>query len=179
MINLFDVQDKKVVPSIHCYGIPWLKKIMDSFPNDYIEIYKYIFYHTCPDSTLNPYLNHPEESREDTILSDLKPTFYLEDLLIATTIEKCKQMYETPTLRSLKAAKRGVEKIATYLDQTEITDGKDGNGMQYDKFMSKIADYNKQYKDLEQELQKEQAIVRGGAKIRYDQLSGYVNTKEE
>ena len=179
MINLFDVNDKKLVPSIHCYGIPWLKRIMDNFPKEYIDIYKYIFYTTCPDSTLNPYVNMPEETREAIIITDIKPTFWLEDLMIIDTMEKCRKMYETPTFRAWRAAKKGVDKIADWLDVTEITEGKDGSGTLYNTYMSKIADYNKQYKDLEEELHKEQAKVRGGAKIRYDQMPGYTDTKAD
>ena len=178
MIPLFDVRDKKVVPSIHCFGIPWLKKVMDSFPDDYIEIYKYIFYLTCPDSTMNPYLNLPEEQREEVILADLKPTFYLEDLLILETIEKCKTMYATPALRSFIGAKKMVDKIGKYLDETEITEGKDSNSMAIDRYMSKLSDYWDTYRKMEGELHKEQSTVRGGVKVRYDQLPGYVNTKE-
>lgn len=179
MIALFDVHEKKVVPAAAVYAIPWLKRIMDLFPDEYIEIYAYIFFLTCPDKSMNPYRNHPEALRESIILSDLKPTFYLEDLVIEDTIRRCKEMYETTTLRSYIAAKKGVEKISAYLDETEITDGKEGNGMLYDKYMSKIADYNKQYKDLEKELEEEQAKVRGGASVPYWQRPGYEDRKKE
>ena len=93
MIPLFDVSDKKIVPSSHCYNIPWMKEIMDLFPNEYIQIYSYAFYTTCPDSTMNPYWNIPEDTRESVILADLKPTFYLDDMRIEAFVNRCKEMY--------------------------------------------------------------------------------------
>ena len=179
MIPLFDVQDQRVVPSVHCYAIPWLKKIMDHFPNDYLEIYKYIFYLTCPDSTLNPYRNIAEDDRDTVLLADLKPTFYLEDLLILETIERCKKMYETPVLRAFVGAKKMLDKVATYLDVEEITDGQEGNATTIRGIMKELPDYWNTYRKMEEELNKDQAKVRGGNKIRYDQMPGYTNSKED
>lgn len=124
MINLFDISNGKPVPSVHCFNIPWLKKVMDVFPKDYMQIYAYIFYLTCPDSTMNPYTNKPEGEREQIIISDLKPTFDIEDPIILQTIERCRKMYETPILRAFMGAKKALDRIGQYLDESEITDGK-------------------------------------------------------
>lgn len=179
LIQLFDVQDKKIVPSVNCYMIPQLNVIIETFKKDYLKILYYIFCTTCPNGT-NPYVNVDEEHKEEVILSDMKPfEFDLEDRLIIKAQEKCRELYETPSLRLYIAAKKGVDKVAKFLDDNEITTGKDGNAMAYNTYLSKISDYNKQYKDLEKDLLEEQAKVRGNSKIRYDQTPGYKNTKED
>lgn len=178
LIQLFDVHDKKVVPSASTHMVPELERIITTFPNNYLKVLYYIFCTTCPDGT-NPYVNIDEDLKEQVILADLKPDFDLEDQVIIIAQEKCRELYTTPTLRACMAAKRGLDKISKFLEDNDITSGKDGNGMLYNTYMSKIGDYNKQYKDLEKEVLEEQAKVRGGQKLRYDQMPGYKNLKED
>ena len=59
IVRLFDVQNNKVIPSEHCYALPFLKKIMDEYPDTYMQVYQYIFYLSCPDPDLNPFFNLP------------------------------------------------------------------------------------------------------------------------
>jgi len=179
MINLFDISNGKPVPSIHCMMIPQLKRIKDTFPQDYLQIYYYIFSLTCPDSTMNCYCNKPETEREQIIIADLKPTFDLEDPIITSTIEWCKKMYETPTLRAFLGAKKALDRVADYLADTEITDGKDGSSMTIDRYMTKLSEYRKAYKDAESDLQEEQAKVRGNSYLRYDQRPSYRDMKTD
>lgn len=180
IIPLFDMENGIVVPSSHCHAIPWLKKIMDVFPKDYLEIYKYIFYLTCPDGVLNPYYNKAEHEREEAILEDLKPTFYIEDLIIVETIRKCHEMYETPTLRAYRGAKRAYDRVATYLSETEITEGKDGTANIIKDYMKSLKDFRETCMSMEKALQEEQIKVRGDGYARYDQKPSYKSmTKDD
>lgn len=179
MIPLLDVSNGKIVPSVHTYNIPWLKRIIENFPEEYLQVYSYIFYKTCPDGTLNPYVRLEEEAREDVILADLKPTFWVEDLMILDTIERCKAMYETPVLRAFVGAKKMIDKMARYLSEQEITEGKEGNAATIRGIMKELPDHWAAYRKWEEELNKEQAKVRGNARIRYDQLPGYKDSKAE
>lgn len=181
MIQLFDVKDKKVVPSTNTYLIPELNAIIESFPDDYLSILAYIFFTTCPDGT-NPYVNLDENIKEDVILADLKPSWHeigVEDELIIAAQEKCRKLYATPTLRSWMGAKKMLDRIGEYLDQNEITDGKDSNGMLIDRYMSKLGDYHDTYKKMDNELKEEQSKVRGDVKIRYDFKPGYRDSKAD
>lgn len=170
MINLFDLSNNRVIPSIHCHRIPWLKRIMEEFPEEYLDIYAYIFALTCPDSTMNPYVNLAEEEKEAVIVADIKPKFSLEDDMILDTIERCKKLYETPVLRAFKGAKRMLDKIAVYLDNESIIDGKDGNAMTIKSFMKELPDYWDTYRKMENILKEEQAKVRGSVRLAYDQI---------
>lgn len=179
MIPIFDMVGGKPVPTLHCQFIPTLKAIRDNFPDDYLKVYAYVFYKTCPDGTMNPYVNVAEEQREEMIISNIKPDSWLEDMSVLQAIDTCEKMYETPTLRAFKAAKKMIDKVAKYLDEQEITDGKDGNGMLIDKFMKSLSDYKDLYDKLEVALREEQAVSRGKVKVAYDMTQGYTNTKGE
>lgn len=179
IIPLFDVENDVVKPTVHCHAIPWLKKIMDNFPNEYIEIYKYIFYMTCPDGTLNVYYNRPEETREEEIIHDLKPDFWIEDEIIQQAIAKCKKMYETPTLRAYVGAKRAYDRVATYLAETEITEGKDGTANIIKDYMKSLKDFRETCVSMEKALQEEQIKIRGDGYQRYDQKPSYKNLMKD
>lgn len=175
IIPLFDIENEVVKPTLACHTIPQLKAIMDLFPDEYLEIYKYIFYLTCPDGTLNVYYNRPEDTREGEILQELKPKFYPEDMKIQEAIAKCKQMYETPTLRAFIGAKKAYDRVAEYLANTEITEGKDGTANIIKDYMKSLKDFRETYTFMEKALQEEQVKVRGDGYMRYDTKPGYKN----
>lgn len=179
MIQLFDIQDKRVVPHANCYLIPELKSVIEYFKSDYLKVLSYIAFMTVPDSS-NPYFNTEESTKEEIILLDLKPyTFYVEDLLILKAIDKCNFLFSTPTLRAFMGAKKALDRVGQYLATTEITDGKDGSAMTIDRYMSKLAEYTDTYTTMENKLKEEQAKVRGSIKLRYDQKPGYSDTKSD
>lgn len=178
MIQIFDIQEQRVVPAPACYMVPELADIVTVFPDEYLKVYQYIFGMTCTDST-NWYRNLPELEREDVLIADISPfEFSIEDSIIQKAIEKCNQLYETPTLRLAKAAKKKIDDIAMFLATTEIETGKDGNAMDIDRFMKAMLDYQKLYKALEGEVEKEQSKARGAIRRAYDQSPGYRNLKE-
>ena len=39
IVRLFDIQNNKVIPSEHCYALPFLKKIMEAYPDTYMQVY--------------------------------------------------------------------------------------------------------------------------------------------
>lgn len=180
IIPLFDFENEVVKPTVHCHALPFLKRIIDQFPHDYLEIYKYIFYLTCPDATLNVYYNRPEDQREQEILHDLSPEFDVEHPTILDTIDKCKKMYETPTLRAFIGAKKAYDRVANYLSDTEISEGKDGTANIIKDYMKSLKDFRETCSHMEKALQEEQIKVRGQGYMRYDQAPHYKSlTKDD
>src|SRR5687767_6233635 len=100
IIHLFEVTNGELKPTRHCYALKFLKVIMDKFPNDYIEIYKYIFYMTCPDPVNNPYFNFNEIMKEQEIIRSNEMFFDTEEPEIIIALTMCKKMYETPTVKA-------------------------------------------------------------------------------
>lgn len=178
MIQLFDVQEKRVIPAIACYLIPELKAIMDLFPDEYLKIYQYIFGMTCPDST-NWYINLEESRKEDVILSDIKPyKFYIDDMKIALAIKKCEMLFETPSMRIVQGAKMMLDEMGRNL-RNPLTFGKEGNATDMRGIMKEIRGYRQDYVEMENALKEEQAKVRGSMKLRYDQKPDYVDLKAD
>lgn len=170
IVKLFDVQNEVVIPTEHCYTLKALKDIMDEYPEDYLKIYQYLFYMTCPNPDINPFFNVPEVDKEDQILYQIEAEFSTEDETIFIALEFCKRMYETPTSRAYEGIKKALDKIAKYMSNVTITDGKDGNINQV-RAMAKDFDGIRQsfkgaYKDLQDE---QQSKVRGGQGLAYDE----------
>lgn len=170
IVKLFDVQNGVVIPTEHCYTLKSLKDIMDEYPEDYLKIYQYLFYMTCPNPDINPFFNVPEIDKEDQILKEIEAEFSTEDESIFIALEFCRRMYETPTSRAYEGIKKALDKIAKYMSNVNITDGKDGNINQV-RAMAKDFDGIRQsfkgaYKDLQDE---QQSRVRGGQGLAYDE----------
>jgi hypothetical protein len=167
-IKLFDIQGGKVVPTEHCHIIPFLKRIMDEYPDNYLSIYAYLFYMSCRSSE-NPYFNRPQEELQEEILKDLEAQFDPEDRLIRMALDKCKSMYETPTVRAYNGIVNMLEKLAFYMETQTITDGRDGNITAIISAAKNFDSIRKSFKGVAKDLEEEQSSrARGGQKLSYD-----------
>jgi len=169
IIKLFEVQNNVVIPTEHCYTLKALKDIMDEYPDDYLKIYQYLFYMTCPNPDMNPFFYTPDVDKEHLIMTQIEGEFSTEDDSVFTALKFCERMYETPTSRAYDGMRTALDRIARYLSTTQITDGKDGNIGQI-RALAKDFDSIRQsfkgaYKDLQEE---QQSKVRGGQGLAYD-----------
>jgi len=170
-IKLFDIQNGKVIPTEHCYTLKTLQVLMDEFPDDYMKIYEYLFYMTCPNPDLNPFFHLVESDKEDIIMNEINGDFSLEEPLILVALDFCRKMYETPTSRAYEGIKIALDNIARYMRNTQITDGRDGNIGQIRAMAKDFDDIRQSFKGAYKDLQDEQkGRVRGGAGLAYDQL---------
>lgn len=170
MIELFTVEDKIVRPTVHCHTISWLKRIMDEHPDDHVKVYAYLFYMTCPNEQLNPYFNLPEEDKEQTIMQDIEAQFSSEEDAIIEALEKCHQMYETPTMRAYKGMSSMIERLAKYMNDTPIVHGRDGNINSLLAAAKNFDSIRNSFKGVAKDLQEEQKASRrrGGGQGAYD-----------
>jgi len=170
MVKLFDIANGVVVPSEHCYTLKDLKAIMENFPDNYVDVYSYIFYMTCPNPELNPFFDVVEHEREELVMRQLNPTFTAEDAVIIRAIKLCQKLYETPTLRSYMGIKKMLDRLAAYMETAPIESGRDGNINSLVNTAAKFEDIRQSfkgtYKDL---LEEQQSTVRGGQNLAYDQ----------
>lgn len=170
MIKLFDIKNGKVIPTEHCYSLTFLRRIMEKYPEDYLSIYLYLFYMTCPDPALNPFFHLTEEDKEDIILEEVDAQVSLEDDIILIALDRCKQLYETETSRAYYGIKKMLDRLSVYMGNTDITDGRDGNISQLINAAQKFDAIRQSYKGVLKDLQEEQKMnVRGAQKMAYDQ----------
>ena len=169
IIKLFDVQNNVVVPTEHCYTLKALKDVMDEYPDDYLKIYQYLFYMTCPNPDMNPFFYTPDIDKENLIMQQIEGEFSTEDDTVFTALQFCQRMYETPTSRAYKGIASMLDRLARYMEVTTITAGRDGN---INSLISAAKNYEAirqsfkgAYKDLQEE---QQSKVRGGQGLAYD-----------
>lgn len=171
IVKLFDIQNSELVPTEHCYALDFLKSIMDEYPDSYLSIYKYLFYMTCPSPDMNPFFHLPENDKEEIIIEESSMEDSPEDPKIKFALDRCEAMYQSPTHRAYLGIKKALDNMATYMANTQITDGRDGNISQI-RAVAKDFDAIRQsfkgaYKDLQDE---QQTSVRGGQGLAYDQM---------
>jgi hypothetical protein len=167
--RLFDVQNGVVVPTEHCYTLKALKDIMDNYPEDYLKIYLYLFYMTCPNPDMNPFFHTPEIDKESIILQEIEAEFSPEDSDIFVALQFCQRMYETPTSRAYKGMASMLDRLARYMETTSITAGRDGNINSLVAAAKNFDQIRASFKGVYKDLQDEQSSkVRGGQGLAYD-----------
>jgi hypothetical protein len=170
MIRLFDIQNQQVVPTEHCYTLKFLKDIMDEYPDEYLNIYAYLFYMTCPNPDLNPFFDVPEMDKEELVLREVAADFSTDDDLIVAAMKRCEKLYQTPTYRAYMGMKSMVDRLATYMETTDIEHGRDGNITALINAAAKFDQIRQSFKATYKDLQDEQqSSVRGGQNLAYDQ----------
>jgi len=169
LIKLFDVQNNIVVPTEHCYTLKALKDIMDEYPTEYLKIYLYLFYMTCPNPDLNPFFHTPDIEKENIILNEIEAEFSTEDKSIFIGLAFCKKLYETPTSRAYKGMASMLDRLATYMETTVITAGRDGNINSLISAAKNFDQIRVSFKGVYKDLKEEQSSkVRGGIGLAYD-----------
>lgn len=170
MVRLFDIQNGQVVPSEHCYTLKTLSDIIVEYPLDYLKVYAYVFYMTCPNPDLNPFFDVPESDKEELILAEVDAEFSTDDDAIVDAIKFCEKLYQTPTYRAYMGMKSMVERLGKYMETTEIEHGRDGNITALINAAAKFDQIRQSFKATYRDLQDEQqSQVRGGQNLAYDQ----------
>lgn len=169
MVKLFDVQNNKVIPTEHCFTLYFLKNIMDEYPDEYLKIYAYLFYMTCPNPDLNPFFHFREEDKEEVILQEVGAEFSPEDDLIAHALEICRKMYETETSRAYYGIKKALDNLGEVLATEKPTFGRDGSAVALLRIAKEFDSVRQSYKGVYKDLMDEQQTqVRGAQRLAYD-----------
>ena len=171
IVRLFDVQNGKVIPTEHCYTLEFLKDLMEEYPDTYMSIYQYLFYMSCPNPDLNPFFNLPEHEKEDIIVEQVGLEESTEDSKIRYSLDMCRKLYETPTYRAYVGIKSMLDRLARYMETTQIEHGRDGNINSLVNAAAKFEQIRNSYKGAFSDMKEEQECqVRGGAGLAYDQI---------
>jgi|TARA_Y100000992_G_C21162533_1_gene441839 hypothetical protein len=171
IVRLFDIQNGKAVPTEHCYTLKFLKDIMEDYPDTYMQVYQYLFYMACPNPDLNPFFNLPEHEKEDIIIEEIELEESTEDSKIRYSLDMCKKLYETPTYRAYVGIKSMLDRLAKYMETTQIEHGRDGNINSMVNAAAKFEQIRQSYKGAFTDMKSEQeSSVRGGQGLAYDQM---------
>tara|TARA_Y100000590_G_scaffold260508_1_gene292566 strand:+ start:1527 stop:2051 length:525 start_codon:yes stop_codon:yes gene_type:complete len=173
LVRIFDIENGNVVKSEHCYTLNFLKAIIETWPKEkeHMPILQYLFYMTCPDPEMNPFFNVPEHEKEEMIVEEVGLEVSLENEIIINGVEKCRQLYETPTYRAYIGIKAMLDRLARYMETTPIEHGRDGNINSLVNTAAKFDQIRQAYKGAFSDMKQEQeSQVRGGHGLAYDQI---------
>lgn len=169
MIRLFDVQNGKVIPTEHCYTLWFLKRIMDEYPDEYMKIYAYFFYMTCPNPEMNPFFHLRVEEKEEIIYKEVDGDFSLEDEAIIDGIALTTKLYETETSRAYNGIKIMLDNMAEVMATEKPSFGRDGSATALLNIAKNFDGVRQSFKGVFKDLMEEQqSTVRGGQKLAYD-----------
>ena len=94
-----------------------------------------------------------------------------EDLTIRYGLEMCEKLYQTPTYRAYKGIKSMLDRLAKYMETTQIQHGRDGNINSLVNAAAKFEQIRNSYKGAFNDMKQEQeSRVRGGQGLAYDQM---------
>lgn len=169
MVRLFDIQNGKVVPTEHCYTLWFLKRIMDDYPDEYMKIYTYLFYMTCPNPEMNPFFHLREDEKEEIIYKEVDGDFSLEDEAIISGLELTAKLYETETSRAYNGIKIMLDNMSTVLATEKPSFGRDGSATALLNIAKNFDGVRQSFKGVFKDLMEEQqSTVRGGQRLAYD-----------
>ena len=170
LIRLFDIESGKVVPTEHCYVLPFLKVLMETYPEEFLKVYAFLFYMSCPNPDFNPFFNVAEQEKQSLVLQELDAAFSPNDELIQEALKKTQKLYETRTFRLYRSFGIMLDKLGHYVETTPIEHGRDGNIGSMIQAAKNIQDIRQQFKGLEKDhLEEQRTLVRGGQELAYDQ----------
>src|SRR5689334_4192796 len=123
-VDVFELEGGKLVPTKHCYALGFLKDLMDKYKKDeeYIKIYEYVFYMTCPYPKKNPFFNITKEAKESEIIKHIRITISLDDPLIEIAKEELSKLFMSRMAQAYEAMAIGVENVSAYVRTTKPTD---------------------------------------------------------
>ena len=169
--DIFTIEMGKVIPTIHCYTIPELKKIIEYYPDSYVDVLAYCFYMSCPYKSDNPYADFSQDEKEEVLQKDYS-VFYPDDQNILDAIDKLQKHYATKASKYLEVNRENLDAIMDYLRNTPLVEGRDGNLGDRIKIAEKCGRIMTEYLELESqaEEEKKKARVKANRKIGLGEL---------
>lgn len=167
--KIFEIDGDKLIINEEILSIPELSILLQKYPKDYINIFKYIYHLTKLDGA---YSEFAEEEREEILKKDYGKNIKMNDADIVNAIQKVKKLYNSMQLyRAITSAKRVLDNLILSSQAQEISFGKEGNYANLFNFATNIEKSMESLNNLEKmyiELIK-QVRIKGNKKLSYDQ----------
>ena len=169
--DIFDIDNNHIVINPNCLLIPELKAVVDKYKNP-IPALSFLHFRYYPKG---PYVNVPEEDKDEIILADFPGEYTLEDEEMIAAINKVDFLCTSPTYRYYLDTKCLMEKLGKYGKDSVITSGRDGNQTAMKSQLKDAGKIFSDFKELEklaaEEIDQFKSRIRGGKRVAYDQGS--------
>ncbi len=144
--------------------------MMDEYPEDYLQVYQYIFYRHYPIEDDNPFFRTPIEDRDEMIAKQIEMNFSLEDDVVIAATDLCVSLWSTETSRAYEGIKIFLDNMGKSLATEKITFGRDGSATAMLRMAEKYDAVRQSFKGASEDLKQEQSSkVRGAKKLAYDE----------
>ena len=173
-MNIFTVSDGKVTLNEELALVPEFKEILTKYKGDVAKKYFSYIYFLC--DFKSPYSSYSEESRKDICKKDFIPDLEVGIDIIAA-VKKYSDFQDTVSLRLLKAAKEGCEKLIHFCNEVDLNERDKQNRPVYKA--NDLATTLKQVAGIKQSLEQlEDAVKR---EISQGRTKGgkYVSSRED
>ena len=162
--RILEYEDGRVKVTAECFAIPELKALLDKFGTDAEPYLAYAHYMTAPNS---PYVNLPENEKEETIIFDLSQSFPTSDFnatddTLEEAVKKLESLYTSTVKRYHDSLKISIDKMSTYLRTKEITEGRDGNLAEIIRIQKEGLATIRNFKDIEKMVDEEMTFKMKG-----------------
>ncbi len=171
MNKILTVKEDKVVINEVVLSIPELKSVLDYYTvnedrETAILALTFLHYMYDPES---PYWNQSADIMESNIRKDFRGRYNPKfDEVMINAANKLEE-FETPISRAVRALKNSLDKLSTYLTNTEISTGRDGNMAEvlraHEKYPIILRNFRSAVKDFTAEITKN----RGNSKSAIDE----------
>lgn len=119
MADFFNISETGIITiRPEAKQIPEIKALIEKYKPDTLEkITQYIWHMT---STKSPYEGYPNDKREQQVIRDyIKDTSWQPDAQTKAVVTLYSSVIDSPAKRLLKAARKAVDEIAVYLNNSE------------------------------------------------------------
>ena len=153
--KIFEYEDKRIKVTAEAFMIPELHEIIKKHD---LKAEPYLAYCHLMTAPTSPYANEPDDEKQDKVIFDVIQTvgdFDIEDELLQPAVEKLEGLYTSTTKRYYDALKISIDKMAKYLKDTPITQGKEGNLGEIMRIQKEGALTIRNFKDIEKQVDEE------------------------
>lgn len=160
--RILEYEDGRVKVTAYAYTIPEVKAIIDKYDMDAEPYLAYVHAMSAPDS---PYINVPDDEKKEIVIYDIQETlgdFDFNDEILDNAISKFESLYTSTTKRYYDGLKKSIEKMAKYLSEKEIIEGKDGNLSELIRIHKEGGLTIRNFKDIEKQVDEELRVKMKG-----------------
>jgi hypothetical protein len=164
--KILEYEDGRIKITASAYLQPELKVLIDKFDTKVEPYLAFVYFLTATDS---PYINLPEEEKEEAIIFDVVSTlgeFDYKEPLLKPAVDKLEYLNTSTTKRYYEALKSSIDKMSDYLRTTSIIEGRDGNLTEIIRIHKEGASTIRNFKDIEKQVDEELRVkTRGDVEI--------------
>ncbi len=164
--KILEYEEGRIKITVEAYIVPELKAIIEKYDMEAEPYLAYVHLMTANDS---PYINLPEGEKEEVVLYDVINSlgdFDTDEPLLKYAIEKLEKLYTSTTKNYYNALKVSIDKMAQYLRNSEITEGKEGNLSEIIRIHKEAGTTIASFKNIEKQVDEElKAATRGDQEV--------------